>query len=280
MQTLLNFIIKHNHWFLFLILEGIGVMLLIQFNNYQNATLFTSANKVTGNVFATITDIGSYFSLKSENERLLRYNSELTRQIEQLNSKLTQITDSATIAQLEQRGEREFYYNTATVVNNSINKVNNYITIDKGTDDGVLPEMGVFCDTGVVGIIYKASANYSIIIPLLNSKSNISCRIKDSEHFSTLQWNGDDIEYSNLIDLPRYTKFEEGDTVVTSGFSSIFPKDIPVGTIESTVDSADGMFYYARVKLFTDFSSLTTVYIVGNKGHKEQKELEKSIADK
>ena len=280
MQTLLNFIIKHNHWFLFLLLEGIGVMLIVQFNSYQNATVFTSANKVTGNIFATITNVGSYFSLKSENERLLRYNCELNQQIEQLNGKLSQITDSATIARLGQRGDKEFYYNTATVVNNSINKVNNYITIDKGTADGIRPEMGVFCDAGVVGIIYKASPNYSIVLPLLNSKSNISCRIKDSEHFSTLQWDGGDTGYSSLIDLPRYIKFEEGDTVVTSGFSSIFPKDIPVGTIEKTEDSADGMFYCAKVRLFTDFSSLNTVYIVGNKGHKEQLELEKSIGNK
>ena len=277
---MLNFIIKHNHWFLFLVLEGIGVMLIAQFNNYQSATLFTSANRAAGNLFATITDVSSYFSLKSENGKLHQHNCELNKEISELKQQLAQMGDSTTIEQLEKREGREFFYNTATVVNNSLNKLNNYITLDKGTADGVLPEMGVFCETGVVGIVYEASPGFSLVLPLLNSKSNISCRVKGSESFSTLKWEGGDTRYSYLIDLPRYTKFEKGDTVVTSGFSSIFPKDLPVGTIEVTEDSADGMFYCAKVKLFTDFSTLTKVYIVGNKGYNEQKELEKSTSDK
>ncbi|MBQ8269741.1 MAG: rod shape-determining protein MreC [Bacteroidaceae bacterium] len=280
MQTLLNFIVKHNHWFLFLLLEGIGVMLIVQFNNYQSATAFTSANRAVGGVFATISDINSYFNLKNENEKLLQHNRELNELVEQLNDKLSLAADSSTIATLTQKGERGFTYNTATVVNNSINRVNNYITLDKGTADGVLPEMGIFCDQGVVGIIYTASQHYSVAIPLLNSKSNISCRIKGSDSFSTLQWRGGDTMHSYLVDLPRYSRLGQGDTVVTSGFSSIFPKDIPIGTIETIEDSADGMFYCAKIRLFTDFSTLDRVYIVGNKGYEEQKALEKSINDK
>lgn len=280
MQTLLNFIVKHNHWFLFLLLEGIGVMLIVQFNNYQSATAFTSANRAVGGVFATISDINSYFNLKNENEKLLQHNRELNELVEQLNDKLSLAADSSTIATLTQKGERGFTYNTATVVNNSINRVNNYITLDKGTADGVLPEMGIFCDQGVVGIIYTASQHYSVAIPLLNSKSNISCRIKGSDSFSTLQWRGGDTMHSYLVDLPRYSRLGQGDTVVTSGFSSIFPKDIPIGTIETIEDSADGMFYCAKIRLFTNFSTLDRVYIVGNKGYEEQKALEKSINDK
>lgn len=281
MQTLLNFIIKHNHWFLFLLLEGAGVMLVVQFNSYQNATIFTSANRAVGNIFSIISDVNGYFALKSENERLLQHNHELLEQVGVLNEKLAQTGDSATIAALGQGTDgRGFIYNTASVVNNSVNSVNNFITLDKGTADGVLPEMGLFCDKGVVGIIYTASAHYSIAIPLLNSKSSISCRIKGSESFSTLQWDGDDIRHSNLIDLPRYSKLSVGDTVVTSGFSSIFPKDIPIGTIEAIEDSDDGMFYCAKVLLSTDFTTLDKVYIVGSKGYEEQKELEQSTTGK
>lgn len=281
MQTLLNFIIKHNHWFLFLLLEGAGVMLVVQFNSYQNATIFTSANRAVGNIFSIISDVNGYFALKSENERLLQHNRELLEQVGMLNEKLAQTGDSATIAALGQGTDgRAFIYNTASVVNNSVNSVNNFITLDKGTADGVLPEMGLFCDKGVVGIIYTASAHYSIAIPLLNSKSSISCRIKGSESFSTLQWDGDDIRHSNLVDLPRYSKLSVGDTVVTSGFSSIFPKDIPIGTIEAIEDSDDGMFYCGKVLLSTDFTTLDKVYIVGSKGYEEQKELEQSTTGK
>lgn len=277
MQTLLNFFIKHNHWFLFLLLEGIGVMLIVQFNNYQNAKMFTSANSVAGNLYAAITDVSSYFALKSENAGLLQYNKELNEQVEALKAQLIQQNDSATIATLPHKANG-FFYNCATVVNNSLNAVNNYITIDKGTADGVEAEMGVFCNQGVVGIVYTASAHYSVVIPLLNSKSSISCRVKGSDSFCTLQWNGNDTRRSYLVDLPRYTQFEIGDTVVTSGFSSIFPGDIPVGIIENTEDSDDGMFAQAQVKLFTDFATLRNVYIVGNEGRKEQWELENSIS--
>lgn len=277
MHTLLNFFIKHNHWFLFLLLEGIGVMLIVQFNNYQNAKMFTSANSVAGNLFAAITDVSSYFALKSENARLLEYNKELNEQVTALQAHLAQQEDSAMVAALPHKANG-FFYNSATVVNNSLNAVNNYITIDKGTADGVEAEMGVFCNKGVVGIIYTASEHYSVVIPLLNSKSSISCRVKGSDSFCTLQWDGSDTRYSYLVDLPRYTKFEVGDTVVTSGFSSIFPADIPVGRIERTEDSDDGMFAQARVELFTDFATLRKVYTVGNEGRKEQWELEHSIS--
>ena len=277
MHTLLNFFIKHNHWFLFLLLEGIGVMLIVQFNNYQNARMFTSANSVAGNLFAAITDVNSYFALKSENARLLQYNKELNGQVTALKARLAQHQDSAMVATLPHKANG-FFYNSATVVNNALNAVNNYITIDKGTADGVEAEMGVFCNEGVVGIIYTASEHYSVVIPLLNSKSSISCRVKGSDSFCTLQWDGNDTRYSYLVDLPRYTKFEIGDTVVTSGFSSIFPADIPVGIIERTEDSDDGMFAQARVELFTNFATLRKVYIVGNEGRKEQWELENSIS--
>lgn len=277
MHTLLNFFIKHNHWFLFLLLEGIGVMLIVQFNNYQNAKMFTSANSVAGNLFAAITDVNSYFALKSENAQLLQYNKELNGQVTALKARLAQHRDSAMVATLPHKANG-FFYNSATVVNNALNAVNNYITIDKGTADSVEAEMGVFCNEGVVGIIYTASEHYSVVIPLLNSKSSISCRVKGSDSFCTLQWDGSDTRYSYLVDLPRYTKFEIGDTVVTSGFSSIFPADIPVGIIERTEDSDDGMFAQARVELFTNFATLRKVYIVGNEGRKEQWELENSIS--
>ncbi len=276
MQTLLNFFIKHNHWFLFLLMEGIGIMLIVQFNNYQNAKMFTSANSVAGNLFAAITDVSSYFALKSENAQLLQYNKELNEEIAVLQARLAQEEDSAIVATLPHKASG-FFYNCATVVNNSLNAVNNYITIDKGTADGVEAEMGVFCHEGVVGIVYTASEHFSVVIPLLNSKSSISCRVKGSDSFCTLQWDGNDTRYSYLVDLPRYTKFEQGDTVITSGFSSIFPADIPVGIIERTEDSDDGMFAQARVELFTNFATLRKVYIVGNEGRKEQWELENSI---
>lgn len=282
MQALLNFLVKHNHWFLFLLLEGISFMLIVRFNNYQSATFFTSANSVAGEMFSAISDAGSYLNLRSENRELLEQNVKLIDEVEQLREKLQaySLNESLKLDTIFKQNSLSYIFNSARVVNNSLNAVNNTIVIDKGLSDGVTAEMGVYNGDGVVGVVYLSSNHYSVVLPLLNSKTNISCRIKGEDNFCTLQWDGKDTRYSYLVDLPRFTKFEKGDTVVTSGFSSIFPSGISVGTIDKLEDTPDEMFYRARVKLAVDFSALSYVYIVGNKGHEEQTELEAKISGK
>ncbi|MBR5599757.1 MAG: rod shape-determining protein MreC [Bacteroidaceae bacterium] len=274
MQQILNFLIKHNHWFLFILLEGISFVLLFSFNNYQSASMFTSTNEVAGNIYSMISDVDGYFTLNDENQALLEHNKELISEIEALKEELATLKDSSAIAAFP---DGKFRFNTARAVNNSLNKLQNFITIDKGENDGIGSEMGVFNDKGVVGIIYQTSGNFSLVMPLLNSKSMLSCRVKGSNSFCTLRWHGEELQYSYLIDLPRYAIFQQGDTVVTSGFSSIFPADIPVGEIERLEDSDDGMFYRARVRLFVDFASIDNVFVVGNDDKKEQDTLEQSI---
>ena len=274
MQQILNFLIKHNHWFLFILLEGISFVLLFSFNNYQSASMFTSTNEVAGNIYSMISDVDGYFTLNDENQALLEHNKELISEIEALKEELATLKDSSAIAAFP---DGKFRFNTARAVNNSLNKLQNFITIDKGENDGIGSEMGVFNDKGVVGIIYQTSRNFSLVMPLLNSKSMLSCRVKGNNSFCTLRWHGDELQYSYLIDLPRYAIFQQGDTVVTSGFSSIFPADIPVGEIERLEDSDDGMFYRARVRLFVDFASIDNVFVVGNDNKKEQDTLEQSI---
>lgn len=276
MQTILKFLIKYNHWFLFILLEGISVMLIVRFNNYQSAAFFTSTNSVAGEIYNALAQTEGYFNLRGENETLLSQNKELTRELTKLRAQLAEIENRIALDSNEvvKTNRENFIFNTANIVNNSLNSLNNFIVLDKGHEDGIEQEMGVFDNDGVIGIIYLTSKHYSLVLPLLNSKSSISCRIQGNNGFSTLQWDGKDARYSYLVDLPRYTRFEHGDTVLTSGFSSIFPAGIPVGTIEKLEDSPDGMFYRAKVKLFVDFSTITSVFIVGNSGYKEQKELE------
>lgn len=279
MQQILNFLIKHNHWFLFILLEGISFVLLFSFNRYQNAAMFTSANEFAGNIYSFMSDVDGYFGLSDENEALVEQNRVLINEIEQLKQELASFKDSTALATNSFAAllKGDYRFSTAHVVNNSLNKVNNFITIDKGKNDGINSEMGVFNDKGVIGIIYKTSDNFSLVMPLLNSKSMLSCRVKGSNSFCTLRWHGEELQYSYLIDLPRYAIFQQGDTVVTSGFSSIFPADIPVGEIERLEDSDDGMFYRARVRLFVDFASIDNLFVVGNDNKLEQDTLEMSI---
>jgi rod shape-determining protein MreC len=281
-RALFNFLVKHNDWFLFLLLEGISLVLIVRFNNYQSATFFTSAGSMAGSVYSMFMDANRYFHLKTENDGLLAQNVALTRELSQLKEQLTELRNSETLLNdsLVKSIDSGYKFLTANIINNSLNSVNNFITLNKGSNDGVRPEMGVFNSDGIVGVVYLTSKNRSIVIPLLNSKSSISCRVKGSESFCSLSWDGGDTRYSNLIDLPRYAQFEKGDTVVTSGFSSIFPGDLPVGTVERIEDSADGMFYTVRVKLFVDFSRLTSVFIVGNDDYEEQSQLEQEITKK
>ena len=282
MRTLFNFLVKHNDWFLLLLLEGISLVLMVRFNNYQGATFFTSAGSIAGNVYSVFMDANRYFHLTKENDGLVAQNLALTREVSELKEQLTEYKNSEMLkdASIIEGISSEYEFLTANVINNSLNKVNNFITLNKGTDDGVHAEMGVFNSDGIVGVVYLASRSRALVIPLLNSKSSISCRVKGSDSFCSLSWDGGDPRYSTLVDLPRYAQFTTGDTVVTSGFSSIFPGGLPIGTVEKIEDSADGMFYTVRVKLFTDFSSLTTVFLVGNEGHEEQQNLEKQAAKK
>ena len=278
MRAILNFLIKHNHWFLFILLEGISFVLIVCFNNYQKATFFTSANSVVGNAYSVVSDIESYFNLESENKVLIDHNQELLNEIETLKNRLLQYEDSLSIANNEfiKENKNDYNYTVARVVNNSINKINNFMTIDKGMNHQVDKQMGVFNEQGVIGVTYASSDNFTLVLPLLNSKSVTSCKVKENT-FCTLKWDGKDTRYSYIIDLPRYEIFEKGDTVFTNGFSSIFPSGIPVGRIDKLEDSADGQSYSARVELFVDFANIDNVYVVGNKKKKEQDQLEESI---
>lgn len=282
MQSILNLLIKYNHWFLFILLEGISIVLLLSFNNYHSAAFFTSANGIAGNIYSMMTDVEGYFALKDENVRLLEHNRQLAEELQAMGKELAAYKDSATLADNNSvtANRENFTFGTAKVINNSLNRVNNLITIDKGSNDGVTTEMGVFNEQGVVGIVCQTSDNFAIVQPLLNSKSMISCRVNGSNSFCTLKWDGTGLQHSYLIDLPRYALFEQGDMVVTSGFSSIFPANIPVGEIQNLEDSDDGMFYRAKVKLFVDFSSVDNLFIVGHSGKSEQEMLEESMNKK
>ena len=165
----------------------------------------------------------------------------------------------------------------ANVIKNSLNKADNYITLDRGSSDGIRPEMGVVDANGVVGIVYKTSPRYSLVIPLLNSKSSISCKIVGSEYFGYLKWEGRDSRFAYLKDLPRHAEFNLGDTVVTSGFSTVFPEGIMVGTVDDMSDSNDGLSYLLKIKLATDFGKLSDVRVVARTGQEEQKKLENKV---
>ena len=278
MRNLLNFFLKYNYWFLFVLLEVISFALLFRFNSYQGSAFFTSANRVAGAVYDAANNVTGYFHLKTINDELVQKNVELELQVERLREALTEATgDSSGIEQMKQEALQGYDIFKASVINNSITHADNYITINKGTADGVRSEMGVVKGRGVVGIVYLTSSHHSIVIPVLNSKSSISCKIKKSDYFGFLKWDGGSSEYAYVKDMPRHSLFSLGDTIVTSGHSAVFPSGIPIGTVDDIADSHDGLSYLLRVKLFTDFARLNDVRVIAEKGQEEQLELEKQV---
>ena len=278
MRNLLNFLLKYNYCFLFILLELISFVLLFRFNHYQGSVFFTSSNKLAGSVYEAANQVTGYFHLKSINDDLVQKNVELELQMEHLRKALSDVTrDSMSVEQLKKDALSGYDMYKARVINNSLTHIDNYITIDKGEKDGIRSEMGVVNGNGIVGIVYLTSDNYSVVIPVLNSKSNISCKIKKSDYFGFLKWEGGSSEYAIVKDMPRHSLFSLGDTVVTSGHSAVFPGGIPVGTIEEITDSQDGLSYQLNVKLFTDFARLNDVRVIVRKGQKEQIELEQKL---
>lgn len=279
MRNLINFLLKYNYWFLFVILEVASFVLLFRFNHYQQSAFFTSANVIVGAVYEVSGGISSYFHLKSVNEDLLDRNMLLEQQINNLEKALKERQlDSITINSIKEIPQTDYQLFKAHVIKNSLNLADNYITLDKGSLAGIRSEMGVVDGNGIVGIVYETSPSYSVVISILNSKSNISCKIVGSDYFGYLKWEHGDSQYAYLKDLPRHAEFNLGDTVVTSGFSTVFPEGIMVGTVDDMSDSNDGLSYLLKIKLATDFGKLSDVRVIERKGQLEQQELENKAA--
>ncbi|MBR2291347.1 MAG: rod shape-determining protein MreC [Prevotella sp.] len=281
MHNLLDFLRKYHHWFLFVLLEVISVVLLFRFNSYQNSAWLSSANVAVGKMYEMESDITSFFSLTRANEELTLRNFYLERQVGQLRRLYMEATQDTTV---KERQELQFLSQykliPAKVVSNSLNKQENLITIDKGSADGVAVDMGVACGNGIVGVVYLVSAHYSVVIPVLNtSMSRISCAIRGRNYFGYLHWNGVDPSVAFVEDIPRHAHFKRGEWIETSGYSSIFPPGVLVGQIEKVFNSSDGLSYKLQVRLSTDFGCLRDVCVISDKSIAERARLMEAVRD-
>ena len=265
MRNLLEFLARHNHWFLFVLLEVLSLVLLFQYNSYQGSVWFTSANAVSGKVYEWNSAVGQYFTLTEVNKELTQRNLYLEREVEMLSEQIKKVTkDSTYLERLQSKVMQGYETIPAKVVSSSLDKANNFITIDKGSADGVRKDMGVVSGTGVVGIVYLTSEHYSVVIPVLSQQSNISCSIRGRGYFGYLHWNGGSAEYAYIDDIPRHAHFRLGDYIVTSGYSSVFPAGIIVGRIKHVYNSDNGLAYRLKITLSTDFTRLRDVCVIND----------------
>lgn len=280
MRNLLEFLAKYNHWFVFLILEVVSMVLLFQYNSYQDSAWFSSANAVTGKLYEWDANVETFFSLTKVNQELTQRNAYLEQEVQKLSDSLVSVTKDSSIYHRDQFALlRNYRLIPAKVVANSVDKPGNLMTIDKGSADGIHKDMGVISGTGVVGIVYLVAEHYAIVIPVLNTKSNISCMIQNRGYFGYLRWKGGVSDLAYLEEVPRHAHFKLGDYVVTSGYSAVFPPGVRVGRILHVFNSADGLSYRVQLRLSTDFARLRDVCVIEDAAMKERLEIMRAAQD-
>lgn len=280
MHNLLAFLTKYYHWFIFLLLEVASGVMLFRYNSYQGSVWISSANAVVGKVYEWQAGLEQYFSLVDQNAALTYRNLVLEQQLKAYKESAADAhEDSVQSLQTMMGNLGKYSFVQAKVVSNSIDKTDNLITIDRGTEDGVEVDMGVACGTGIVGVVYMTSAHYSIVIPVLNKWSRISCAIRNKGYFGYVTWDGVNPVVAYVDDIPRHAKFKVGEWVETSGYSSIFPKGILIGKIMEISDSPDGLSYRLKINLSTDFSRLRDVCVITEKDFADRRRLHEAALD-
>ncbi len=268
MRNLLRFIIQYQFFLLFLLLETISISLIIRHNQYPHVEYINFLQQWQASVNKKLNQISQYIRLREINEQLTIENEKLKNQLVYYTSQ--------TKFQNQQNILVPYEYIIARVIDNSVNKPYNYIMLDRGKADGVEPQMAVIAPDGLVGMIEAVSDHYAIVIPLLNKKFKVSAKFKKSHYFGSFEWSGTHYLKGYLNDIPLHVSFNKGDTIVTSGFSKIFPEGILIGTVDD-FSASTGTFYQITVKLSTDFKRLHYVYIIKDFTRKEKQELENQL---
>jgi len=276
MRNFLRFLATYHLIILFVILESIGLILLVNNNNYQNARYSNVVKSIIGFYAEKRSNVSQYLSLREVNTRLSEENTQLRNIIER--NQFERIKASPTIKVNDSINHQNYTYLEAKIVNNAVNKQYNYITIDKGSASGIEKDMAVISPSGPVGIIVSVSEHYSLAISVLNRNLKISSKIKKNGYFGSLEWPGISYKTAYLNEIPIHVMLSKGDTIITSGFSTHFPEGIPVGYI-TDYKVKGGNFYQIEVALSTDFKKLNYVYVIKSLHKTERETIEKGHAN-
>jgi len=258
MQQIINFIIRYKNFLLSLLLFSIAFVFTIQTHSYHRSKFFNSANFLTGGIYNSINNLTGYLSLKSQNQVLAEENSRLKMLLFNSENK----KDSTYLDTVSYAGTYKF--ELANVIRNTYSGANNVLLLNRGSADGVKPDLGVISSKGIIGIIDGTSKHYATVISVLNTVNKISAQLKKTNHFGTLSWDAKSPYFVQLIDIPKVAPIKKGDTIITSGRSSIFPKGIPIGIIESYKLDAAENYFEINIKLFNDMTNLEHVFTIEN----------------
>ncbi len=269
MRNLIGYIIKYHFFLLFILLEFICFLILIQNNPFQKSRFLNFTNTISGSISEKTNKISNFLNLAKINQQLIIENNLLYNELE----KYRNISDTSKQIIIDTAKTYQYEYIQAKVVNNSTNKRHNFLTLNKGLKHGIEPEMGVITKLGVTGVVNRVSNNFSTVISILNPTLKISAKIKKNNYYGPLSWEGNKINQCILSEIPQHVDIEIGDTIITSGHSAIFPEGILIGFIEE-YRLKDGNFYEIKVKLALDMKKITYVNVIDNKLREEQIQLE------
>jgi rod shape-determining protein MreC len=276
LRELFERISQNVHWVVFLLLEVLSGFMLFKFNHYQGSVWFTQANTVAGWVLEWEAKGLQYVNLGKENAYLARQNILLQNNLNVLRHELSELKkDTSKTQQYQTELLKDIEMIPAQVISNSVRQRDNLITINAGSNNGVEPEMGVVSGTGVVGIVCKVTPHYAIVLSVLNSKSSISCRLRGTEYFGYMKWNGGNPLQVSMDDVPRHANPRVGDIVETSGFSSLFPAGIFLGRVAQVHNSCDGLAYSLEIQMGTDIAHVQNVYVLKHNMKEELDSLRK-----
>lgn len=270
MRNLIAFIRKYSFFFLFLGVEALAFYLIFRNNHFQGSSFLNSTNAVTGGIYTKYSNLSDYLHLKEVNDALSDENNRLRdnqiQSFERLFGENIMVKDTVF--------KRKYLYTKAKVINNSTDRQNNYLTLSVGSRNGIKNGMGVIGPNGVVGVVKNVSEHYASVVSVLHREAKISVKLKKSQYFGSMQWNGEDYRMIGLKDIPNHVQLNEGDTVVTSGFSSIFPEGLNTAVIRTFEVPEGENFYQIEMELLNDFKQLSYVYVLKNNASSEINEIE------
>ncbi|MBU1821922.1 MAG: rod shape-determining protein MreC [Bacteroidetes bacterium] len=271
MFQLVEFFSRNRNFILFVLLEVFSFWLIVQSNSYWSATYFNTSNFYVAKALSVSNSVREYVHLREINENLAQENLKLNALVSQLQEQNP--TDAPASYTPDSVFANRFNFTVAKVIMTETSRANNYVTIDKGSADGIRPGMGVISATGVVGKVRSCSEHFSLITSILHSQFMVSSRLVRSGEIGPARWQGKDPGTISLMDVSRYKKVEKGDTAVTSNYNAVFPPGIMVGTVKSVEVRSDQTFYDIELNVATDFRSLSYVYVVQNSLRPEQEKL-------
>lgn len=260
MQNLIAFLWKYLTVIVFLLLYVFSIVLIVQDSNFQRRAMVTTANQFSGSVLQRWDNMSGYFHLKSKNEYLALHNALLLNR----DPSSYIITSDSVFTTNDTLYRQQFNYKVAKVISNSTGKQNNYLLINKGRNQDIQPDQAVLSPQGIVGIVKDVSDNFSSVLSLLHSDARISAKVLRNGYIGTVIWDGKDYRFGKLLDIPYHLEIKVGDTVVTSGYSTVFPENVQIGTVQGVKPNINDNFYDLKVQFFTDFNRISEVYVVKN----------------